>query len=450
MTTQANERNVFSPLLTTSSFIPLCTTSRNSLHSKAEPKPISILFLYSIKMGNVPTSEVASSLYSSIEMSSTCPTTHLHNLPPLAFTSPAGITKRRNQSSSFEDEQTLFTNTNNANINSVLTMTINPFEQSHNTHPLQQQHSTGISNVVPGLQGYTVQDNPHIQHVYNGVNPSYPNLQVISQNPPIFCVPDFLTAAECDFLVCVAQDCFTRAPVVGKGAGEVSKERTSSTCYLAREDLPEYLRKISLLTGKPIEHCELPQVGRYYPSEEYKSHFDAFDLSNEDGKRFASNGGQRVVTVLTYLNDVPQGGHTAFPALNMEVTPKKGMALVFFPATVDGLLDRNALHAAMPAVDVKYVSQVWIRQSNYEGVASKRIFTSPEQASLVQKSLAYAIAENSEAKNDAQPLQQNTAVNGAAAAAAHVDNNAVNGVAVPPSLNGIVGPSNPSLFSSLG
>ena len=104
------------------------------------------------------------------------------------------------------------------------------------------------------------------------------------------------------------------------------------------------------------------------------------------------------------------------------------------------------VHKGMQNDQVKCVSEVWIRQSNYEGVASKRIFTSPEQASLVQQSLAYAIAENSEAKNDAQPLQQNAAVNGAAAA--HVDN-AVNGVAVPPSLNGIVGPSNPSLFSSI-
>lgn len=51
------------------------------------------------------------------------------------------------------------------------------------------------------------------------------------------------------------------------------------------------------------------------------------------------------------------------------------MALVFFPATVDGLLDRNALHAALPAVEpyTKYVSQVWIRQGTYCGQPSKRL-----------------------------------------------------------------------------
>ena len=39
------------------------------------------------------------------------------------------------------------------------------------------------------------------------------------------------------------------------------------------------------------------------------------------------------------------------------------MALIFFPGFMNGELDTNALHAGMPAIDVKWVSQVWIRQS---------------------------------------------------------------------------------------
>ena len=81
----------------------------------------------------------------------------------------------------------------------------------------------------------------------------------------------------------------------------------------------------------------------FSPLFSFVKHFDAFDLSNEDGRRFASNGGQRVMTVLVYLNDVQQGGATAFPALNLQVQPRRGMALVFFPATVDGMLDKRAL-----------------------------------------------------------------------------------------------------------
>ena len=67
------------------------------------------------------------------------------------------------------------------------------------------------------------------------------------------------------------------------------------------------------------------------------------------------------------------GGQTQFPALNLQVAPRRGTALIFFPATVDGCLDKAALHAALPAIDTKYVSQVWIRQGDYTGMPSKRL-----------------------------------------------------------------------------
>ena len=230
---------------------------------------------------------------------------------------------------------------------------------------------------------------PQSVPVYNGINPNYPGARLLTQPelkfggtavPPVYAVDNFLTPDECDFLISCAGEGFSPAPVVGKGLGEVSASRTSSTVYLAREDLPLYMEKVCRLVGKPRDHCELPQVGRYLPSQQYMQHFDAFDLSNEDGQRFAANGGQRVATVLVYLNDVGRGGETNFPALNLAVRPRRGMAVVFFPATVDGLLDRNALHAALPAVDPKFVSQVWIRQDRYDGLPSKRIFPSEDLA----------------------------------------------------------------------
>jgi hypothetical protein len=45
------------------------------------------------------------------------------------------------------------------------------------------------------------------------------------------------------------------------------------------------------------------------------------------------NGGQRLATLIVYLNTVSQGGATAFKDLNMKVSPEKGKALLFFPAT---------------------------------------------------------------------------------------------------------------------
>ena len=163
-------------------------------------------------------------------------------------------------------------------------------------------HLIDTAAISPQPIPLTVQDRPMTAPVYNGVNPHYPGLKVLHNSPPVFCVENFLAPHECDFLIGAAHDSFGPAPVVGKGSGEISPSRTSSTCYLAREDLPDLMRKVTLLTGKPIDHCELPQVGRYLSSQQYLQHYDAFDLSTEDGRRFASNGGQRTITVLIYLN----------------------------------------------------------------------------------------------------------------------------------------------------
>ena len=62
--------------------------------------------------------------------------------------------------------------------------------------------------------------------------------------------------------------------------------------------------------------------------------------------------------MLIYLNDVNDGGHTSFPILELSIKPEQGSALVFFPATLDGKVDRLALHAAEPAVSEKWVCQV--------------------------------------------------------------------------------------------
>ena len=42
------------------------------------------------------------------------------------------------------------------------------------------------------------------------------------------------------------------------------------------------------------------------------------------------------------------------------MAPRKGCAVVFFPSFLDGELDAELLHEAQPAVDTKYVSQIWV------------------------------------------------------------------------------------------
>ena len=148
---------------------------------------------------------------------------------------------------------------------------------------------------------------------------------------------------------------------------EATKGRTSLTCHLAKKahPCPVLLQKIQALTNKPFGHMELPQVARYTDNQRYVEHYDGVDPHTDAGRAFCANGGQRIATILCYLNDVDEGGATAFRRCQppFECKPVKGMALIFFPGFMTGELDTDALHAGMPAIDTKWVSQVWIRQS---------------------------------------------------------------------------------------
>ena len=68
-----------------------------------------------------------------------------------------------------------------------------------------------------------------------------------------------------------------------------------------------------------------------------------------------------MATVLVYLNDVSRGGETAFTRCGYACAPKKGRCLLFCPGLTDGRRDETTVHCARPAVDEKWVAQLWVR-----------------------------------------------------------------------------------------
>lgn len=94
---------------------------------------------------------------------------------------------------------------------------------------------------------------------------------------------------------------------------------------------------------------------RYQKGQHFGTHEDAFPTPTA-----RSNGFQRRATVLLYLNDCADGGRTHFDVLNVSSPPKRGTALVFFPALADGTPDDRTLHAALQAGDEKWVTQQWV------------------------------------------------------------------------------------------
>lgn len=195
---------------------------------------------------------------------------------------------------------------------------------------------------------------------YLPINPAFPGMQRVHAWPPVYLVRDFLTEAECDALIRLADPLLLRS----KTNGGETESRTSRSCHLRKTTYPcpSILAKVHALTGKPIEQMETPQVARYEAGQYYTMHFDGDDSRAHSGGRFLEEGGQRVCTCLIYLNDVLRGGATKFNRLGFCVAPRKGAAVVFFPGFVEGGLCQQALHEAMPAVDRKYVCQIWLRQ----------------------------------------------------------------------------------------
>ena len=211
------------------------------------------------------------------------------------------------------------------------------------------------------------------------INEKYsPALKCLTQfpAPPIFAMDNFLDASECEALKRRAAPFLSRSPVVqlsknisgtpGTNQFESSatdNSRTSETCFFSRESNKGIFAKICALTNKPLSCCELLQVGRYLPGQFYRPHFDAIDPHTDLGREFIKNGGNRIITVLIYLNDVSKGGCTYFEKLGLRVQPKQGKVIIFFPSFLNGEMDQQTLHCAEDAVDEKWVSQIWIRQS---------------------------------------------------------------------------------------
>lgn len=193
-----------------------------------------------------------------------------------------------------------------------------------------------------------------------------PGLKLIHEYPPVFSMDDFLSAEECEALKAMAMPSLFPSIVVDAVEGRtVFSSRTSSSCFLEKSSTEWLSAKVTALTGKPHSHFEPAQVTNYKFGQLYAPHFDAFDVTNAPGLECAALGGQRVATVLIYLNDCESGGGTYFPRLGLRMMPKRGKVVVFFPCSLTGQLDPLALHTGEPAVEEKWLCQIWVRQTEF-------------------------------------------------------------------------------------
>jgi prolyl 4-hydroxylase len=186
------------------------------------------------------------------------------------------------------------------------------------------------------------------------------------RNPRVVVFGDFLSHEECDELRALADKRLARSETVqtDTGASEVNSARTSEGMFFERGENALCQRieaRIAALVNWPVERGEGIQVLRYRPGAEYKPHYDYFDPAQPGTPTILKRGGQRVGTVVMYLNDPKVGGGTTFPDVALEVAPAKGNA-VFFSYDRAHPSSRT-LHGGAPVVEgEKWVATKWMRE----------------------------------------------------------------------------------------
>jgi len=184
--------------------------------------------------------------------------------------------------------------------------------------------------------------------------------------PRVVLFGGLLSDDECDELIALSRAHVTPSNVVDlEGGGEKPHDaRTSSGAALTRGGTPlitRIERRIAALLNWPVDHGEALQILRYEVGQEYKPHYDYVDPAQPGAAPFLARGGQRVASLVMYLNTPEDGGATNFPDLGLEVAAVKGNAVFFsydrpHPST-------KTLHGGMPVrAGEKWVATKWLRE----------------------------------------------------------------------------------------
>ena len=189
-------------------------------------------------------------------------------------------------------------------------------------------------------------------------------------HPRVILFGGLLSNNECDELVALSRARMTASQVVDSATGgEVAHEgRTSSGFGFHRGATPlidRIERRIAALLKWPLEQGEGLQILRYRVGQEYRPHHDYMDPALPGAAAFLARGGQRVASLVMYLNTPHGGGATNFPEVGLEVAAVKGNAVFFsydrpHPST-------KSLHGGMPVLEgEKWVATKWLREARHD------------------------------------------------------------------------------------
>ena len=190
------------------------------------------------------------------------------------------------------------------------------------------------------------------------------------KRPRVVVFADFLSRDECEAMIELSKPKLARSETVETttGGSEVHVARTSRGMFFTRGEHELCTRieaRIAALLDWPVDRGEGLQVLHYSPGAEYKPHYDYFDPEQSGTAAVLRRGGQRVGTLVMYLNTPEMGGATVFPDAGLEVSALAGHAVFFSygqpsPSTL-------TLHGGAPVIEgEKWVATKWLREQRFD------------------------------------------------------------------------------------
>lgn len=219
-------------------------------------------------------------------------------------------------------------------------------------------------------------------------------LETLSLQPRLFFIEKFVTDSEAERIVAAAKPLLHESRGFEQGQGVKIEARNSNQAWLnckgddGRQFVCDIDARIAAVTRIPLEHVQTHsdplQVVHYDKQQHYHSHHDVFDPTLHTATPGLREGYNRMITLLWYLNDVPQGGETVFPLTGpnkfateaevvmascergLKVRPRKGAALLWYNLLPLGNAhearpDRMSLHGGCDVFEgEKWASNKWI------------------------------------------------------------------------------------------
>lgn len=186
------------------------------------------------------------------------------------------------------------------------------------------------------------------------------------QSPVLRVLHNVLDQVECDALIEQARPRLERALTVdSSGTQTIDDARTSSGMFFHIAETPlvqSIEHRIAKLLQLPVEHGEALQILHYQPGQQYEPHQDWFDPTQPSYAPVTRVGGQRIASLIIYLNTPEAGGGTHFPHAGLTVAAHRGSAVYFAYETGD----KQALHAGLPVErGEKWIATRWLRERPY-------------------------------------------------------------------------------------